>query len=186
MADTFFRIRKYLRSLGETNFVHYRVQYENGQYTISEWNYTNRVRPIQAQLDQITLAEIAEEKKEKVIHYTDIYSFRVDIVTNRTNYNVIRHNTVSLLFAREIRFSSVGYYRITVTGVSQGSVQTKLMNYATNTLHIEKVIAYFSFTSIIRSTRQAQDNFTIVTEFDPNHSDQNSNVTGTILVEFMK
>ena len=60
-SDTFFRIRRYLRNLGETDMNLFAVQYQNETYTISEWDYPEHPRPDASHLSQITIHQIQEE-----------------------------------------------------------------------------------------------------------------------------
>ena len=65
-SDTFFRIRRYLRNLGETDMNSFAVQCENETYIISEWNYPEHPRPEASHLSDITTSQIQEEKREKI------------------------------------------------------------------------------------------------------------------------
>jgi hypothetical protein len=194
MPDTFFRIRRYLRNLQENDFVHYTVQYENGEYTISYWGYPEHPRPTASQLSQITTNQVLEEKKSMIRehHINDIYTFQSGHTTP-TTYTVVRNNACSLLSGREIRLSNVGYYRITVAGKCQGEMDIKLMNAEREsiqnavTMHVEKVLAnneYYNFISIIKTDTPQERmylNF-VVSQI----SGESYNINGTVIVEFIK
>ena len=194
MSDTFFRMRRYLRNIGERDLSEYTVQYENGRYSISHWNYPEHPQPSASQLSQITINQVLEEKRSMIreYHVNDIYTFHTGNA-DPTTYTVVRNNACSFLSGREIRLSNIGYYRISVTGRCRGEVDIMLINTAREStanptvIHTEKISTInecFSFVSVIK-TDAAQEraylHFIISQSSIENHS-----ISGTIIVEYVK
>jgi len=194
MTDTFFRIRRYLRNMQESDLTHYSVQYENGEYTISYWGYPEHPEPNVSQLSHINTNQVLEEKKNMIRehHVNDIYTFQAGNITP-TTYTVVRNNACSLLSGREIRLSNVGYYRITVAGTCQGELSLKLMNAERESIqnavavHVENILTnneHYNFVSIIKTDTPQERmylNFVI-----SQSSGEDYNINGTIIVEFIK
>ena len=194
MSDTFFRIRRYLRNLGERDLSQYTVQYENGRYSISHWNYPEHPRPNASQLSQITINQVSEEKRSMIreYHVNDIYTFQTSS-SDPTTYTVIRNNACSFLSGREIRLSNVGYYRISVTGRCQGEMDIMLINAEREStanptvIHTEKLSTLnecFSFVSVIKTDTPQERTYLqfIISQ----SSIRNHSISGTIIVEYVR
>ena len=190
-SDTFFRIRRYLRNLGETDMNLFAVQCENETYTISEWDYPEHPRPDASHLSEITTHQIQEERKSMIRehHTIDIYTYRVN--EGSSAYTTIRGNACSFLSGREIRLTKEGYYRITVSGTSQGrnfqlnlshaGISNATVVYSTN---ITTENNYFSIVSIIKTT-STQDKIYMGVVIHRGVTD-NYFLEGTILAEYIK
>ena len=168
------------------------VQYENEAYTISEWDYPEHPRPEASDLSQLTTSQIQEEKRSMIreFHTIDIYTYRVD--GSSTAYTTIRGNACSFLSGREIRLTKEGYYRITVSGTSQGrNFQLNLTQAgSTNTtiVHSKKITTennYFSIVSSIKTT-STQDKIYMGIIIDRGRANDNYFLEGTILAEYVK
>ena len=190
-SDTFFRIRRYLRNLGETDMSSFAVQCENETYTISEWDYPEHPRPDASHLCEITTHRIQEVERKSMIreyHTIDIYTYRV--AGGSSTYTTIRGNACSFLSGREIRLTKEGYYRITASGTSQGrNFQLSLTQAGSGDVTLVNLIKiaienrYFSIVSIIKTTSTQEK---IYMGVDIDRGETSYFLEGTILVEYVK
>lgn len=126
MTDKYyFRVRRYLRNRGETEFDKYQVQLENNVHTITKWDYANHPKPSLENLRQISTTDVNDEITKTKIDYTsDIYVFTSQ-ENNRIVVSVNRENFSSSSVQNQIRLTKNGLYRITVSGeqVTRGQLR---------------------------------------------------------------
>jgi hypothetical protein len=186
MPDKYFRVRRYLRDLGETNLDNFRVLYDNSNFKISEWHYTDREKPTDEQLALILQADVDAELAEtqKIPYISDVYKFlkKTDI-----DFTVVRDNSVSILIGRRIQFLKSGCYKIFISGycITADGEMVLAHNSADAVpfvIHKEGMSTanYYSFVIIVQ-TRALYDSISFVFKIKPGSS---ANITGNILIEY--